>query len=143
MKTYRVTFVSKTNAKDLKYDLKAHDSDEAFKLAYKKCEVKHRTEPRYLYSDVQIEEVPEDISNIGIKFRYQDLMLKKNMYQYMVIRANSEKEAKDYYNKNLYGKQFIQIQPHKVVEKGNCIYDSIIETYFAACPGYDFDATCI
>ena len=88
-----------------------------------------------------VEEFPNGPSPIGIEFWYQDLMLKKKSCQYMIIFAEDEAQAVSFYNKKYKGKKFFQPWPHKIDEGGNCIYDEVRETYFAACTGYDDDAT--
>lgn len=132
---YRIVFSGGPSSDIRKhYDVDTKDSDEAFKKAFQMPEAKSR-----LYSDVSVEDIPTGVSNIGICFCYEERG--KSYHQYMVIHAESERHAKDWYNANLKGKRFYQPWPHKPDENGNCVYGKIAETYFAACPGYDFDAT--
>ena len=48
----------------------------------------------------------------------------------MVIRADSEKDAVDIYNKTFKGKKFYQPWPDKIDPNGNCTYSNIKHTYF-------------
>ena len=132
---YRITFSGGPTTDIHKhYDVEAKDSDEAFKIAYKMPEAKNR-----IYREVGVEEIPEGITNIGIRFAYQEC--NRTYHQYMVIRAESEDHAKRWYNANIKGRRFYQPWPHKPDENGNCVYGRIVETYFTFGSGYNFDAT--
>ena len=135
MAKYRITFFSDPTTDIVKkYDVEAKNSDEAFEIAYKMPEARNR-----MYRNVGVEEIPTGDTNIGIRFSYKERG--KTYYQYMVIHAKNESHAKEYYNRNIKGRNFYQPWPRKPDDNGNCIYGAIAETYFAACPGYDFDAT--
>ena len=141
MKKYRVTFIAKSGRDDddNKYDVEAESMDAAFHAAYKLCESKFGY-PHGRFSDAQTEEIPEGISNIGLRFRYIENG-RRSYCNYMVVRAEGERQAKEWYNKNLKGMRFMQPWPNKPDERGSCVYGEVAETYFAACPGYDFDAS--
>ena len=135
MAKYRITFSGGPTTDISKhYDVEVKNSDEAFAMAYKMPEAKNR-----IYSNIWVEEIPVGDTNIGIRFAYKDRG--RTYHQYMVIHAKDERHAKEYYNKNIKGRNFYQPWSHKPDDNGNCVYGSIVETYFAACPGYDFDAT--
>lgn len=137
MKKYRITFSGGAMTDIHKtYDVTAKNADEAFKIAYGMPESDCRR-----YTEIGVEEIPEGIANIGIRFAYYDEGLKKTSYNYMIIKAKNESHAKEYYNATYKGKKFYQPWPHKINAKGNCVYGKVVETYFAACPGYDADAT--
>ena len=136
---YRATFRPKIehDSDFLRYDLEAENSDDAISKAYRYLRdrgIEHR------FSEVMVEEIPKGPTNIGIKFAYEEG--KRGIYyNYIVIRANDEADAEAFYNKTLLGKRFYQPWPAKIDENGNCVYGRVAETYFAACPGFDLDAT--
>lgn len=136
---YRATFSDGPMGDKRKvYDFEAHNEDEAWAKVYAQPTAKNRT-----YTDVTLEEVEDGPKNIGIGFGYEDLMNKRASWsQYMIIRAVDEKQAVEYYNEYFKGKHFYQPWPTKIDPEGNCIYGAVKETYYAACPGFDFDATC-
>ncbi len=137
---YRAIFSPKSEKDDdrIQHDISALDSEDAFKQAYHWIKSQNKD---HLYSDITIMEIPQVASPIGIRFSYTDTLCKKDCCQYMIIKAESEEQAKKYYYDNFYGKRFYQPWPCKVDDKGNCIYGKVKETYYAACPGFHFDAT--
>lgn len=136
MKKYRITFTPRySDVKPYKIDVAAENSDEAFHIAYQTPEAKSR-----MYSELTCEEWPEGISNIGIRFRYTDTVFRKEFEGYLVIRAASEKDAVAYYNRHYKGNRF-WFHCGEICEDGKCVYGKVVETYFAACSGFDADAT--
>jgi len=139
MKKYRVSFSKGPDSDQrLKYDIEAETSDEAFSKAYQYLKSKDIDS---LHSDSTIEEWPDGASNIGIRFKYYDGTLKREFSQYMIIHADNEIQAVEFYNSKFKGKHFYQPYPHRIEENGNCEYRAVAETYFAACPGAHYDAT--
>lgn len=140
---YRVTLHNGPTGNDrcFKYDTVADSTDEALRRALKAFKLKHGYDAHVDFSDSTIEEHPVGASVIGIRFAYKEGN-GKGGHQYLFIKAETEKKAAEYYNSNIRGKNFYQPWPHKINDQGNCTYDSIADTYFAACNGYDFDATC-
>ena len=136
---YRATFSDgPMGSKSNNFDFEAKDKDEAWEKVYARPEAKMHD----IYTDVMLEGVPDGPKIIGIKFAYDDSRRGHTQYyQYMTIRALDEAQAVDYYNQNIKGKSFFQPWPYKIDEDGNCTYGAVRETYFAACPGYNFDAT--
>lgn len=133
---YRITFGDGPAGNRTKsYDVHATDSDDAFKKAYKMPESKMRG----IYSEVSVEKIPDGASNIGIKFSYYDSVIQKNYKDYLIIRAMNEAQAVEYYNRNYKGKHF-WFQAGKIEPDGKCVYGNVIETYFAAVPGYNASA---
>lgn len=133
---YRITFNDGPLGNKRKhFDVSAKSSDEAFQLAFMMPEAKSG-----IYTDVSVEEIPREPSVIGIEFQYYDTYFKQNFTDYIFIKANNETEAVDYYNKHFKDGRF-QFKASKTDENGKCIRGKILNTYFAACPGYDADAT--
>lgn len=129
---YRITFINYNSDKHFSKDVCVRDSDEAFRIAYEMPQA-------HEYDEVSVEKIPNEPCMIGICFEYEDTYVKRFFRNYIVIRANNEQEAINYYNKNIKGKRF-WFNPGKLEENGKCIMGKVIETYFAACPGCDFDA---
>ena len=96
---YRVTF-SGPNDSYVHYDVEAKDSDKAFQFAYAKLQAKDR------YTDAIVEEITKGPKPIGIKFESYDHYAKKSYTDYMIILAEDEKQAIDYYNRNYRGKRY-------------------------------------
>ena len=119
-----------------KYDFEAEDREKAWDIVFAHPNAKKRD----IYTDVILEEIEEGPKPISIKFAYDDGRSHAQYYQYMVIRALDEERAVKYYNEHFLGKHFFQPWPTKINDEGSCIYGSVAETAFAACPGYDFDA---
>lgn len=132
---YRITFSNRNAGISRKKDIHAENSDDAFAKAFKMPDAKSG-----LFTDVQVEEIPEGPVVVGIKFYYYDTVLKVNFTDYLTIKANSEADAVSYYNEHFKGKRF-WFNAGKTEEEGKCIRGDVAETYFAACPGYDADAT--
>ena len=128
---FRITFSGKDRSENI--DVFAENREDALEMALCMPEVEH-------YRDVTIEEFPEFPCVIGIKFQYRDTCRKKDFRGYVFIKANSEKEAVDYYNEHLKGKRFC-FDSGKTETNGKCIRGKVLETYFAGCPGFDVDAT--
>lgn len=136
MKNYRITFSDgPLGVLHKRIDVYAENSDDAFAKAYKMPEAKNKT-----YTDVSVEEIPQEASPIGICFSYTDVSFGKKFKNYLIIKADNEEQAVSYYNKNIKGKRF-WFNPSKLEETGKCVCGEVLETYFAACAGYDFDAT--
>ena len=137
MKKFRIIFSDgPMGDRHKSYDVEAENSDEAFQIAYRKPEAQ-----RYdLFTNISVEEIPEGASPIGIRFSYYDTYAKRNFTDYLVIKANDEKQAVEYYNSYYRGKHF-SFNVGEIEEIGKHIYGNVVETYFAACPGYHADAT--
>lgn len=132
---FRITFSDGSMGNKSKHvDVYAQNSDDAFSQAYKMPETEYG-----IYTDVSVEEIPTEPTVIGIQFRYTDTYMKKDFTGYVIIRAKDEAHAKEYYNEQLKGKHFMHY-PSKLEESGKCVIGKIVETYFAACPGFDYDA---
>lgn len=132
---FRITFTNSQTDKHKSYDIDAKDSNEAFKIAYTYSEAKSRE-----YTDVSVEEHPTGPSPIGISFIYKDTVNKKDYHGCIIIKAFNEESAVNYYNAHYKGKRF-WFDSSKPEPDGKHIYGEVIETYFAACPGYAADAT--
>ena len=141
MKKFRVTFTPRDGGVGIHFDIEAATSAEAEHEAYARCKRMYNGGPEYIFSDMMTEEIVKGEQNIGIQFKYYDTMLKRDFTNYMVIHALSEEQAVEYYNASYKGKRFYQPWPHKIDDNGNCTYGVVVDTYFAACPGYDADAT--
>lgn len=136
MKNYRITFSDGPMGNRRKHvDIEANSIDEAFSKAYRMPEAQSR-----IYTDVDIDEIEDGPKVIGIKFEYEDTAFKKRFSDYILIRANSEEEAVEYYNKHYKGGRF-WFNAAEDAPDGKCIRGKVLETYFAACPGYHADAT--
>lgn len=133
MKVFRITFTG--NGKSKSVDVQAACSDDAFDMAYKMSEATSRA-----YTDISVEEVPDGPKVIGIEFEYEDTAFKKTFPGYIFIRAYNEAQAVDYYNRHYKGGRF-WFHAGKTEENGKCVRGKVLETYYAACPGYDADAT--
>ena len=133
MKEFRITFSGNNKCKSV--DIKASCSDDAFVKAYEMPEATSR-----IYTEISIEEVPEGPKVIGIEFEYEDTAFKKTFTDYIFIRANDEAQAVDYYNRHYKGGRF-WFHAGKTEDDGKCIRGKVLETYYAAVPGYDADAT--
>lgn len=136
MRSFRATFhdgpmgnVSKA------VDFKAEDMDQAFSAALKMPEAADRR-----FTEVAVEEVAEGEKNIGLEIVYYDTAIRRQFRDYLVIRAINESEAVRYYNKYLKGGRF-WFHANKTEPDGKCQRGSVVRTYYAAVPGYDFDAT--
>lgn len=132
-KVYRITFSG--NGKSKHIDVCAESCDDAFSRAYRMPEASSRT-----YKEVTVEEIPSGLSVIGIEFEYTDTFIKRNFHDCLFIKANNEDEAIQYYNDHYKGKRF-WFNAGKTEEDGKCIRGKVIDTYFAAGPRYDADAT--
>lgn len=136
MKKYRVTFSGRN--KSFYKDVAAKDIRAAMDIGVtyaEECGLRYKG-----YSNVSVEEVPTGASVIGIEFEYYDSAFKRTFRECMMIRANSERQAHDYYNEHLYGEHFKgQQNIGKVEASGKCTYGRVYETYFAACDGCHID----
>ena len=132
---YRITFHGPGGEPSESVDVNASSDDEAFSIAYGMPQAKDRR-----YTDVSVVEFPDGISNIGIHFEYYDSALRQTFSDCLIIRAGSEKDAVNYYNSHFYGKHF-WFNAGKIENDGKCTYGRIKNTYFAACPGWNADAT--
>jgi hypothetical protein len=138
IKTYRATFNNGPEGNEsFKYDFEAENGDEAWKKVYA-----HPCAKKYpQYTDVTLEEVTDGPKVIGICYNYHDHHLKRDYQGYTFIKANDEKQAVEFYNRNIKGKHFYQPWPDKFDDEGNCEYGSVKETYYAGFDGYKYDAT--
>lgn len=116
-------------------DICAVSSEHAFEQAYRMPEAKSE-----VYTDIDVQEITEGPKVIGVKFEYVDTAMKRSFSDYIFIRANSEEEAVEFYNKNYKGGRF-WFKASETAPDGKCIRGDVIATYYAACPGYDADAT--
>ena len=131
---YRVIFSGHNKSKH--FDIYAKSSDQALSDGYKLF-----PDARYRgYENILVEEIPTEPSPIGIEFKYTDTFLKRDFTGYLIIKAKDETQAKDYYNKHFKGKRF-WFNAGEIEDNGKCVYGNIKSTYFAACIGYDADAT--
>lgn len=133
MKKYRITLSKNSHHKE--YDIVADDTDDAFHKAYKLV-------GNDRYSSISVMEIPKGPSPIGLEIEYEDKIFRKFFTGYIIIRANSEQEAVDYYNKHLKGGRF-WFHPGKTEADGKCVRGRVKSTYYAACRGYDADATIV
>ena len=108
--------------------------DAAMNAALKQPEVKN-----IHGGELSAQEVPEGPSQFGVRFRYYDTAFRQRFTDCLIIRAENERQAKDYYIRYLEGGRF-QHDPARDDENGKCIREGVLETYIAACPGWDFDA---
>lgn len=138
-KEYRITFHDgPMGNKSLDYDVLAYSMDEAFQMGIEYGE-KHRL--RSLgYINMTLSEKPKGPSVIGIEFVSKDTALKKEFAGYVFIKANSEEQAREYYEKNLHGKRY-WFNTGKPEPEGKCVFGKIKSSYFAAAGGYGYDAT--
>lgn len=135
MKKFRATFFDgPTGNLSKKVDLLAEDTDHALKQALKMREASDRR-----FTDVSVEEVKDGPKNIGLVISYYDTVIRRNFRGYVFIRANSEKEAVAYYNSHLRGGRF-WFHAGETEADGKCVRREVVDTYYAAGPGYDFDA---
>ena len=133
---YRITFSDgPMGNRDKHIDVDADSSDEAFKMAYAMPEAKN-----HMYTDVMVEKHPLGASPIGLTIEYYDTYFKEYYTGTMIIKAENEDQAMEYYDRNYKGKHF-WFNCGQIEDDGKCVYGKIKDTYFAACPGYDADAT--
>ena len=137
MGKYRVSFNNCSQDKRYCIDVDACSMDEALNMVLK---AKGEWARKNGYTDATASEIPTDASVIGVCFNYEDTVFREKSVGYLFIKANDEKHAKDYYNKNYKGKRF-WFKPGVIDDTGKNLYGTIKETYFAAAPGFDADAT--
>ena len=137
MAKYRVTFFKKNASHHTHFDVEAASMREASNMM---MNAKGRWARENGYTDVSVEEIPVGTSIIGIHFSYEDSVLKKKFEDYLFIKADSEKQARDYYNTNFKGKRF-WFKAGVIDDTGKNIYGAIKETYFAGGSGFCADAT--
>lgn len=116
-------------------DIFATNSDEAFSRAYQMPEASSG-----LYSDITVHKVPAGASVIGLEIEYEDTCLGKTYHGYMFIKAVSEQQAIDYYNRHLKGGRF-WFYVEKTDDTGKCVRGRVVDSYYAAVEGYQVDAT--
>lgn len=139
MKKYRITIIKQypitlNRLQNIsEYDITAESVDEAFQKAYKLAKNQRNC-------SISVMEVPEGPSSIGLEIEYEDKIFKRIFTGTVIIRANNEKEAVEYYNKYLKGGRF-WFQPGKTEADGKCVRGRVKSTYYAACDGWDVDAT--
>lgn len=129
---YRITF-EKNDTVIKTVDLEAASSDEAFSKAYYMPYTK-------MSEEIGVEEIPTGPSVIGVEFIYQDMMTKEMFTDRIMIFADSEQQAVEYYNRYYRGRRF-WFNPGKTESDGKHVRGSVKGTYFAGCPRYDADAT--
>lgn len=134
VKTYRLTLTGPDGKKIREWDVKAVSMDAAMDTALKQPEIKN-----IRGGELSAQEVPEGPSQFGVRFRYYDTVFRQHFTDCLIIRAENERQAKDYYVRHLEGGLF-QYDPAKSDKNGKCIRGVVLETYIAACPGWDFDA---
>lgn len=124
MKEYCVSFHDGPESdREHRVDIMAENSDDAFSKAYRMPEAKR-------YSNVTIFEKPKGKTTIGLEIEYTDTVFKQTFHGYVFVNANSEREAKDWYNRNLKGKRF-WFNTSKPEADGKCVYGRVTKTYFA------------
>ena len=134
MKKYRITFsMGPESDRFVTADIDAISSDDAFHVAY-------GMRPAKIYKNVTVEEIPDGPANIGLCFDSVDHAFQKTFSGYLVIHAENESAAREYYNRHFRGKRY-WFHAGEICEDGKCEYGKVRYTYFAACPGYDADAT--
>lgn len=132
-KKFRATLSNGPFSKDsYSFDCETYNSDEVIRTAYR---MNHGR-----YSQVTVEEIPEEPTVIGIEFKYTDTVFKKDFVGYLFIKAKDEAQAKSYYNHHYKGNRF-WFNAGKIEADGKCVYGNIKSTYFAACSGFCADAT--
>lgn len=134
IKIYRLTLTDPDEKKIREWDVRAASMDAAIDAALKQPEIKN-----IRGGELSAQEVPEGPSQFGIRFRYYDTAFRQYFIDCLIIRAENERQAKDYYIRYLEGGRF-QHDPAVDDKHGKCIREGILETYIAACPGWDFDA---
>ena len=134
MKTYRMTLTGPDRKKIREWDAKAVSMDAAMNAALKRPEIKN-----IRGGELSVQEVPEGPSQFGVRFRYYDTVFRQHFTDCLIIRAENERQAKDYYVRYLEGGPF-QHDPARDDKNGKCIREGVLETYIAACPGWDLDA---
>lgn len=134
MKTYRLTLTGPSGKKIREWDVQAASMDAAMDAALKQPEIKN-----IRGGELSAQEVPEGPSQFGVRFRYYDTVFRQHFTDCLIIRAENEQQAKDYYIRYLEGGRF-QYDSARDDKNGKCIREGILETYIAACPGWDFDA---
>ena len=141
MPNYRVTFHNGPNGNLYKnVDLIASSYEEAEALAYQKNGGVHALR-MHGFTGCTIMEINEGPKVIGIEIECTDTCLKRNFRDYMFIKANTERQAVEYYNRNLIGKHF-WFNANKEDASGKCVRGRVMSTYFAAGPcNALFDAT--
>lgn len=132
---FRINFYDPHSDTSVHYDVDAENEDEAFSIAYRMPEAKNR-----IYTDVCVEEIKDGPKVIGIHFQYRDTYFKRDFSGYLFIRAMDEDQAKEYYREHFQEKRF-WFNAGKTEPDGKCVRGKILDTYFAACAGYDADAT--
>lgn len=137
MKNYRISFTDERGDVTCHFDVQADNEVEAMHIGYRMPEANNR-----MYAEMSVEEIPDGPKQIGVEFLYRDTCIGRVFHGHVIIRANDEKQALDYYNANLKGKRF-WFNTGKTEESGKCIRGKALDTYLAACPGYDADATTI
>lgn len=133
MKLYRLVFGEPNGNTFANVDVSAESVDEAFAMAYKMPESRK-------YSQVSCMEVPDGPTNIGLEVLYTDTYLKKDFHGFIIIHTESEEDARAYYDTHLKGGRFWH-NIGETADDGKCVRGKILSTYYATCPGYDFDAT--
>lgn len=132
---FRIIFYDPETDTSAHFDVDAQNKDEAFSMAFGMPEAKSR-----IYKEVSVEEIKGGPKVIGIKFQYRDTYAKRDFCGYLFIRATNEEQARSYYRKHFQGENF-WFDAGKTESEGKCVRGNILETYFAAGPGYDADAT--
>ena len=132
-KQFRITFSDGPMGKRMEkhYDVWASDIGEAEKIGFDMSTARQ-------YCNMSVQEVPMGPKMVGLEILYEDTYLKKNYHAYIIIRANDESSAVDYYNKHLKGGRF-WFDAGKTDDLGKCVRGAVVNTYYAACPGCDFD----
>ena len=133
MKEYRIDFHDGPESnRSTSVDVMVENVDDAFRMAYKMPEARR-------YSCVGIYEKPKGRTIIGIEFEYEDTFFKQKFTGYTFIKANSESEAKEYYNNNIRGKHF-WFDAGKPDPEGKNVYGRVKKTYFAFGDRVHFEA---
>ena len=136
-KKYRITFSDgPMGNRSESVDVEAESSGEALSIGWTLPQAKDRR-----YTEMAAEEWPDGPSTIGVEFETYDRVFKRTFTGRLFIRADSEKQAADYYRSHFEGKKSYCNYASRPEEGGKCSYGRIKGTYFAACPGWDFDAT--
>ena len=119
---YRITFTGNRNS-TVTIDQDFKNVEEAFKYAYS-LDMR-----RQGFTDVSVEEIHPHATVIGLEVEYEDTYFKKKFTDYYFIKAENEKQARNYYNKHVKGRRF-WFNCHKEEADGKCVLGRVKSTYF-------------
>jgi len=141
MKKYRITFTG-SSVRDYEIIVDAHNSEEAFDIAYS-MNMRHKG-----YDNVWVSEETAEPDQYGLEVRIttdpdrcKSYFVNTTDTEYVFITANNEQEARNYYNRYLYGNwcdNKLQLDPN-----GYRKFGKIIRSYrtFGGFKNSHYDAT--